>query len=159
MARHRSPRVVKNWHLLVQMRGLIDSGVTRHGAAVMVADKHWRVVSKSRDACIWWLQDNYRKFRDELNSGFAVFKEIRAGREEWLSKLSPHERKRAEQHHERELTGLEAMRENEAAERRDHPEEEEERRRADFKAACRSEIEAMIRDNPEAVLAKLKPDD
>ena len=161
MARHRSPRVEKHWPLLIKMRGLIDSGVTPHGAAVMVANKHWRVITPKGkyESAVAWLQDNYRKFRDELNSGFAIFKEMRAAREEWLSKLSPQERKRVEQHHKRELAGREAMRENQAADRRDYPEEAEERRRADFKAACRSEIEAMIEDDPEAVLSMLKPDD
>jgi hypothetical protein len=104
MVRHRSPRVEKHWDLLVQMQWLIDSGVTRHGAAVMVANKHWRVITKGKyESAVGWLQDNYRKFRDELHPGFAAFEEIRAAREEWLSKLSPQERKRAEQHYEQEL--------------------------------------------------------
>jgi hypothetical protein len=161
MARHRSPRVVKHWPLLVEMQGLIDSGVTRHGAAVMVADKNkrWCAITKGKyESAVWWLCDNHKKFSDELQPRLVVFEEMRAAREEWLSKLGPQERRRAERHHERELAILDAMRENQAAERRDYPEEAEERRRADFKAACRSEIEAMIRDNPEMVLAMLRPD-
>jgi hypothetical protein len=93
MARHQSPRVEKHWPLLVQMQWLIQSGVTRHGAAVSVAKKDWRGVSKSYDACVWWLQDNYRKFRDELDPVAKFFAKQREDEErERLSKLTPAER-------------------------------------------------------------------
>ena len=42
-----SPRVRTNWRLFTQMQLLIDGGMTRHGAAVKVANEHWRVVSES----------------------------------------------------------------------------------------------------------------
>jgi hypothetical protein len=85
------------WPLLVEMQRHIDSGVTRRGAAVKVANKHWRVITKGKyESAVQWLQDNHRKFRDELNPRFAVLEKDRAAREERLSKLSPQERKRAE---------------------------------------------------------------
>jgi hypothetical protein len=59
-----SPRVRTNWHLFVQMQQLIEGGTNPHAAAVDIATKHWRGVSESYDACVWWLQDNYRKYQD-----------------------------------------------------------------------------------------------
>jgi hypothetical protein len=159
MARHRSPRVEKHWDLLVQMHWLIQSGVTPRGAAVSIAKEHWRDVSKSYDACVWWLQDNFRKFRDELDPSFAFWEEIRVWREEWLSKLSPQERKRAEQVHESNLRHLRGMADNRRRYYEDHPEELKKKVEADFKRLCRAEIEAMIRNDPEVILAKLMRDD
>jgi hypothetical protein len=103
MARHRSPRVEKHWDLLVQMQGLIDSGVTTpHGAAVTVATEHWREITPKGkyESAIWWLQHNQRKFRDELKPWSAVVDKMRAAREERLSKLTPQERKVAERLYE-----------------------------------------------------------
>jgi hypothetical protein len=116
MARHKSPRVKEFWHLLVEMQGLIDSGLTPRAAAVRVAgsnnNKQWQVITKGKyESALQWLQDNYRKFRDELNPGFAIFEQVRAAREKWLSTLSPQERKRAEQRYAEELAVLDRMRE------------------------------------------------
>jgi hypothetical protein len=67
VTRHKSPRVVKHWHLLKKMRRLIVSGdLSAHAAAVKLAKEHWRGLSKTQKACVHWFEDNYRKFRHEL---------------------------------------------------------------------------------------------
>jgi hypothetical protein len=175
MARHKSPRVEKHWNLLEQMQGLIESGFTRHGAAVKVTDKHWKGVSgcKSYEACVQWLQHNYRKHRGELNPGFAIFEEVRAAREKWLSTLSPQERRRAEQRYEEELKRIApnepvlpakvraARRKTErAAKRKDAQQAEVERARWEesFKSDPQGVIGVLIDELKAELMAELKAD-
>ena len=42
MARRKSPRVRKHWHLLIEMQQRIDGGMTPNAAAVAVATERWR---------------------------------------------------------------------------------------------------------------------
>jgi hypothetical protein len=85
VARHKSPKVKKYWPLLEEMQRLINNGARPHAAAVKLAKEHWRDLSKTEDAAVHWLEDNQRKFIDELDPVFAE----RAEALEWAKALDP----------------------------------------------------------------------
>jgi hypothetical protein len=74
VARHKSPRVKKNWLLLEKMQRLIeDENVAPNDAAELMAAEHWPEVSKNRPAGVQWFKDNQRKFRNELDSWLVFY--------------------------------------------------------------------------------------
>jgi hypothetical protein len=73
VARRRSPRVQRLWHLLRRMQRMINNGRTPNAAAVVLAARHWRDIASPRaqygyEAAVQWLKDNQRKFRRELRA-------------------------------------------------------------------------------------------
>jgi hypothetical protein len=151
--RRRSPRVAKHWNLLVQMQKLIDDGKhTPNKAAVMVAKDHWRRVSKSEGACIQWLKDNQRKFRNELPRRGSLRERLEE-RNAWLDRENPHWR---EELQEQQLRKMREMKEQARKYYEEHPEELEKRLRADEEAARRADRwHEWFRDDPKAALAQL----
>lgn len=85
MARHKSPNVKKYWPLLKEMQRLINNGARPHAAALKLAKKHWRALSKTEDACVHWFEYNQRKFLDELDPVFAE----RTAMVKWAKNLDP----------------------------------------------------------------------
>jgi hypothetical protein len=148
--RRRSPRVRKHWDLLVQMQKLIDDKLSPNKAAVMVAKDNWRKsASKSEGACVQWLKDNQRKFRNELRP--STLRERLEERNAWCDRENPRWR---EELREQQLRAFDAMRERQRRFYKEHPEELEKKRRAAEKRE--REIErwhAWFRDDPEAALA------
>jgi hypothetical protein len=148
VTRRKSKRVVEHWHLLDLMQCHIEVGLSPNAAAVKVAKEHWRGVSKTEGACVQWLKDNQRKFRDELDPERA----LQARTLQWLKSLPPHE----QEHHEREMRHFEGMRENARRFNEEHPEELEKRRRTTEEAAWRIKLwHRWFRDDPKEALAQL----
>jgi hypothetical protein len=85
MARHKSPNVKKYWPLLKEMQRLINNGARPHAAALKLAKKHWRALSKTEDACVHRFEYNQRKFLDELDPVFAE----RTAMVKWAKNLDP----------------------------------------------------------------------
>ena len=79
-----------------KMQALLDSGAapTPHAAAVIVGStvgstgQHcWKATPcRTFENFLWWLQDNYRKHRDELDPALAL---LAATRENWSSCRRP----------------------------------------------------------------------
>jgi hypothetical protein len=160
MARRKPPRVAKHWNLLKQMQNLIQCGMKPRAAAVKVAKEHWHCVSKTRDACVQWLKDNQRKFREELDPIFALEKEFEAARLEQLKKLSSRERERYEREQEQRLRERDEARKAALKWDRDHPKEAAERaeklrRAADARERKIERWHEWFRDDPKAALAQL----
>jgi hypothetical protein len=155
VARRKPPRVAEHWDLLKWMQCLIACGMKPHAAAVKVATERWRSVSQSEGACVQWLKDNQRKFRDELDPTRALCKPFEAARLERLKNLSPRERERYEQG----LRDLEAARKNRRKLFEQLPPEEQERQlKAGLEAGRKVEIELWheeFKRDPVAALVKL----
>jgi hypothetical protein len=150
--RRRSPRVTKHWDLLVQMQKHIDDKLSPNKAAVMVAKDNWRKsASKSEGACVQWLKDNQRKFRNELRPSTLL--ERLKERNAWLDRENPRWR---EELLEQQLRNSAAMREHQRRFYEEHPEELEKKRRAAEERERKVERwHEWFRDDPKAALAQL----
>jgi hypothetical protein len=137
MARHKPPKVKKHWHFLKEMQRLVSSGDRPHTAAKELAKEHWLGLSRTKKSCIHWFEDNYRKFRDELDPVFAE----RTRTVKWLKTVHPPV-KWLQEAWEKSLQPEELMRGRAAAEERER----------------KAEVErwhVWFKDDPKAALAYL----
>lgn len=78
----------KRWNALLEMQRLVNSGSRPNAAAVLIANQHWREISKTHPAAVQWLKRNQRQFTallsDVLNrTGRAELLEFKRRNPHW----------------------------------------------------------------------------